>query len=255
MFNGLIAGMRIAAVGAAAVVALPIHWLWPSRVPPSRPSRGVMGLAARLMGIRVRVEGAAARRPVLVVANHVSWADIFIVSGAVDGSFVAKSEVRAWPLLGWLAARQATLFVDRARRGSAGLQRDAVAERLRAGGSVILFAEGTSSDGRDVLPFKPALFAAAMATGMPVQPLTIIWETAGSEPVDDRNRMNIAWVGDMTLPPHLWKLVKGGGATARLVFHEPVAPSDFASRGDLARYCREMVASALPQAARRNRSE
>jgi len=247
--------MRLAAVAAAVLITLPVHWLWPVRVPPSRPSRFVMGFTARLLNLKVRMEGAPARRPILFAANHVSWADIFIVSGIVDGSFIAKREVRKWPILGWLAARQDTLFVDRARRGSAGLQRDAVAERLRAGGSVILFAEGTSSDGRDVLPFKPALFAAAMATDTPVQPLTIVWETVGGEPVDDGNRMGIAWVGDMTLPPHVWALVKGGGAGARLVFHDPVAPSAFASRADLARHCRDVVASALPQAARRNRSE
>jgi 1-acyl-sn-glycerol-3-phosphate acyltransferase len=247
--------LRLAAVLGAVVIALPAHWVWPARVPPTPPSRWVMKVAVRLMGLRARLVGEPAAGPSLFVANHVSWADIFILSAAVDGSFVAKAEVRGWPVLGWLAARQATLFIDRTRRTAAGAQRDRVAERLARGGSVILFAEGTSSDGSGVLPFKSALFAAAVATGAPVQPVTIVWEEVGGEAIGDHNRLRIAWIGEMTLPPHLWRLVKGGGARARIVFHPLLHPEDFAGRADFARHARDVVASALPQAALRNRSE
>jgi len=246
---------RLAALGGLWLLILPFHLVAGGRRTPSRPAGAALRAGARLLRLRYQCVGGKSSAPVLIAANHVSWADILVLGASARASFAAKAEVRRWPLLGWLAEHHGTIFLDRTRRSEAGLQRDAIARRLASGGSVILFAEGTSSDGRAVLPFKPALFDAAMRTGTPVQPVTIVWEKVGREPVGNHNRLRIAWIGDMILIPHLWSLVKSGGARARIVFHPVLRPQDFADRAELARRCHELVASALPQAALRNRSE
>lgn len=238
--------LRLALIPILIPFLLPFHFASRGRPPPSAVARMALKWASRLLRLRVTVEGAPpVAGPVLFVANHISWADIPILGGVLPASFVAKSEVAAWPLIGWLGRRAGTVFVER-RRGAVAGQRDALSARFADGGQVILFAEGGSADGRNVLPFKPALFASAVESDVAVQPVTLIYETVGGEPVGDANRLRIAWVGEATLLPHVWWVLRRGGADARIVIHPPVRPHDFASRAELASACREMVASAYP---------
>lgn len=240
---------RLALILVLIPFLLPCHFASRGRRPPSPVARMALRWATRLLRLRVTIEGAApAPGPALSVANHISWADIPILGGLLPASFVAKAEVRGWPVIGWLAKRHGTVFVER-RRGAVAGQRDALATRLTDGGSVILFAEGVSAAGDVVLPFKPALFAAAMATDTPVQPVTIVYDRVGRRPVTDANRTRIAWVGEATLLPHLWWVLRRGGAEARVVIHAIVRPSAFGSRAELARHCRDVVATALPDGA------
>ena len=220
--------VRLAILALALAVLLPIHLL-SGRVsaPPSRAARLYLRIARRLLRLRYSVDGPPiGRGPALLVSNHVSWADIFVLGSAFRASFVAKADVKGWPVLGWLIGRHGTIFVDRSRPSSAGRQRDTIADRLGAGGSVILFPEGTSSDGRRVLPFKTALFASAGSSGVAVQPVTIQWTFVGGRPIDDGNRLTVAWIDDMLLLPHLWELLRTGGAEARLICHPAVTGSD-----------------------------
>ncbi|MEO1695472.1 MAG: lysophospholipid acyltransferase family protein, partial [Pseudomonadota bacterium] len=117
-----------------------------------------------LLGLRVHVRGAQPdpSRPTLYVANHVSWMDIPILSAVAPVAFVAKKEVDSWPGIAWLARLQRTVFVDRERRSRIGQTAGEITERLQGGCSIVLFAEGTSSDGNRVLPFRSSLFAAAL---------------------------------------------------------------------------------------------
>ena len=142
---------------------------------------------ARLLGARIDVVGTpSAARPTLFVANHVSWVDIIILSAALDVSFIAKREVKSWPLFGWLAQLQRTVFVARNPR-KVTQERDDIARRLAAGDDLVLFAEGTSSPGTGVLPFKSALFAVAHAgpetRGLTVQPVSISYVRLAGMPV------------------------------------------------------------------------
>src|SRR5271163_1863095 len=119
----------------------------------------------RMLGFRVRLIGRpTAERPVLFAANHVSYTDITILGSLIPGSFIAKAEVAKWPLFGWLAKLQRTVFVDRRIRSTA-QQRDAIADRLAARDALILFPEGTSGDGNFVLPFKSSLFSVVFGRG------------------------------------------------------------------------------------------
>jgi 1-acyl-sn-glycerol-3-phosphate acyltransferase len=120
----------------------------------------------RIIGIRLNVDGEIAEsQGVLIVSNHVSWLDITVLSAVAPVSFVAKREVSTWPFVKWLAKLQRSVFVDRERRSEVGAKANEILDRLKAGDHVVFFAEGTSSDGNTVVPFRTALFAAVKPPG------------------------------------------------------------------------------------------
>jgi 1-acyl-sn-glycerol-3-phosphate acyltransferase len=241
--------LRLAGIILALAALLPIHLLlFRGRDQPSPVARLFVRVARRLLGLRVTLQGAApARGAVLYVSNHVSWADIFVLGSVLPVSFVAKADVGLWPVLGWLARQHGTIFVDRTRRSKAVEQSDAIAARLGSANAVLLFPEGTSSDGRAVLPFRSALFASAVAAGAPVQPVTIAWTGIGGRSVDEANRRAIAWIDDMELLPHIWGLLRAGGAEARVTCHPTLPAGD---RRTLAETSRVLVVEGLESALR-----
>lgn len=174
-------------------------------------------LALATLGVRVAVHGAPATgRPLLVVANHASWLDIAILGSRLPLSFVAKAEVATWPLFGLFARLQRTVFVDRTRRADAGRAAAEMASRMAAGDAIVLFAEGTTSDGNRVLPFRSALLGAArqaLADGTDavlVQPVAVAYRARRGLPLGRAGRLLVAWPGDVELVPHLTQLVRAG---------------------------------------------
>jgi 1-acyl-sn-glycerol-3-phosphate acyltransferase len=209
-------------------------------------------LCCRLMGARIeRVGTPSAAQPTLFIGNHVSWLDIMALAATVEVSFVAKREVRAWPFFGWLALLQRTVFVARDPRKVAG-ERDDIADRLGAGDNLVLFAEGTSSPGTRVLPFKSALFAVAQAGGadvpLTIQPVSISYTRLAGMPVGRQWRDCFAWYGDMDLVPHFWRVFGLGRFTVRLEFHEAIDARRFASRKALAQHCESRIAAGVAAA-------
>lgn len=205
----------------------------------------------RILGLRIHVDGAVSgERPMLLVANHVSWLDIPVISAVAPISFVAKREVGTWPFVSWLAKLQRSVFVDRERRGAvAGTAREII-DRLHAGDNIVLFAEGTSSDGNQVLPFRTALFAAAKPAGKDaaaieegifVQTLAIAYTRVHGIPLGRLSRPRIAWYGDMNLASHAWEVLKMGPLDVHIRLGEPVALADFADRKVLARVTEDRV--------------
>jgi 1-acyl-sn-glycerol-3-phosphate acyltransferase len=195
------------------------------------------------------VHGAPSRRrPTLFVANHTSYLDISIIGAVVEGSFVAKAEVARWPLFGWLAKLQRSVFVDRRVR-STHVQRDQLRERLDAGDSLILFPEGTSDDGMRVLPFKSALLSVAdyRHDGVPlaVQPVTVAYLRLDGIPLGRFLRPFFAWYGDMELAPHLWSMLGLGVLSVSVQFHPVVTLAEFGSRKALAEHCHRVVSAGL----------
>ena len=209
-------------------------------------------LCLRLLGFEVEVRGRRLdERPVLFVCNHVSYLDIMVLGSLVTGCFVAKSEVAGWPGFGLLAKLQRTVFVER-RRSAVAHQGDAIADRLTARDNLILFAEGTSSDGTRVLPFKSGLLAAAEreVDGRPlrVQPVSIAYTKLNGIPLGRGLRPFLAWYGDMELAPHLWEVVALGRVTVVVEFHEPTSLGEAGSRKALAGQCRRQVAAGVSRA-------
>jgi 1-acyl-sn-glycerol-3-phosphate acyltransferase len=198
----------------------------------------------RILGIRVRAIGRpVAARPVLFAANHVSYLDITVLGSLLDASFIAKTEIAGWPLFGWLARLQRSVFIDRRARSTAH-QRDSIAARLAANEALILFPEGTSGDGNRVLPFKSALFSVAdhTATGpVTVQPVSIAYTRVNGMPIGRRYRPLFAWYGAMAMAPHLWRVLGLGRIEVVVEFHPPTTLAACGSRKMLARYCEERV--------------
>ncbi|MBK3733210.1 1-acyl-sn-glycerol-3-phosphate acyltransferase [Azospirillum brasilense] len=210
-------------------------------------------VCAAILGIGVVVRGERATDgPVLFVSNHSSYLDITVLGSVIPGSFVAKSEVAGWPFFGALAKLQQTVFVERKARSGVEKQRDELGARLDAGDSLILFPEGTSSDGNHTLPFKTALFAvAARRIGdrpLTVQPVSIAPTRLDGIPMGIAFRPCYAWYGDMDLAPHLWTVFTLGRMTVEVEFHPPVTIEGFSSRKALADHCQRAVARGVERA-------
>ena len=184
-----------------------------------------------LLRIRVCVNGKPERsRPVLFVSNHVSWVDIVVIGSIAPVAFVAKREVASWPLVGFTAKIQRTVFVDRTRRNQTGEAVVEIVKRLASGTSVVLFAEGTSSDGNRVLPFRSALLGAVEETGsrdgnegIPIQPMSICYTGQQGIPMGRQHRPLVAWYGDLDFMPHIKAFIKQGAVDALVTYGAPVA--------------------------------
>lgn len=209
-------------------------------------------LTCRILGIDVEMRGTiSTAHPTLFISNHGSYLDIPILGSLIAGSFVAKTEVAGWPMFGWLAKMQRTVFVDR-RRNTSHRQRDDLQRRLELGDDLILFPEGTSNDGNRVLPFRSALFSVAEreVRGQPltVQPVSVAYVGLGPLPMGHRNRPYLAWYGDMTLGGHLWNFARLSRARVVVEFHPVVTIADFGSRKALAQYCHDKVSGGVSAA-------
>jgi 1-acyl-sn-glycerol-3-phosphate acyltransferase len=213
-------------------------------------SKGCYALA----GIAVRTFGEPYRGgPALTVANHVSYLDIPILAALVDGAFVAKSEVGSWPLFGTAAKITGTVFVNRSG-GEAMSQREELTRRLGEGRrGLILFAEGTSTDGSGVAPFKSSLFSIAekppKGGELVVQPVSIAYpRDLDGRPLTGNRRALYCWFGEAALVPHLWRMMRLEGAIAEVRFHAPIRVTAPVRRKDLAKAAEAAVASGVAEA-------
>jgi 1-acyl-sn-glycerol-3-phosphate acyltransferase len=224
------------------------------------PGRGKIGFArvywavtCRLFGVRVRTIGVPARRgaggrPVVFVSNHSSWLDILVLGGRLEACFVSKREVGSWPVVSLIARLGRTVFVRRSRASTA-RERDDMSDRLRGGDSLILFPEGTSSDGSRVLPFRSAFLSVAeqpvTEDGLPplVQPVSVVYDRLGYLPTGRASRPVFAWYGDMNLGAHAWRLAQFRGLRATVLLHAPLDPRAFPDRKALARAAFAAVAN------------
>lgn len=187
-------------------------------------------VACRMLGLKVRTHGTLEqKRPLLIAANHASWKDIMVLGSIADVAYIAKAEVRDWPLFGILARLQATIFVERDQRQKTGDQVDEIARRLTDGEIVVLFPEGTTSDGNRLLEVKSSLFGAA-ASAVPhapdgivhVQPVSIAYTGVHGMAMGRYHRPIAAWPGDIELLPHLLGIVREGAVDVDVDFGERV---------------------------------
>ena len=169
-------------------------------------------------GIRVVVSGQPLLTgAVLWVANHVSWIDIFVVNSVRATSFVAKSEIRSWPVIGWLAAGAGTLFIERGQRHAVHAVGEAVQARFKQGEAVGLFPEGTTSEGGTVRTFHASLFEPARVACIPIQPVVLRFLQHGQ-----RSPL-AAFVGEETLATNLWRVLGATGLSVEVEFVAPLA--------------------------------
>ena len=257
-------GARLLALGSALVLVVPPLLLglrlgWPSAgwLPVY-----VYRLFLRLFRIRVIVQGRPpGDRPTLVLSNHVSWLDIPVLGSLLPLSFIAKAEVAGWPVIGFYARLQQCIFIDRARKSHTAHVNTEVGHRLARGDIIVLFPEGTTSDGNRLLTFRSALVGAARAAlaeptleRIWLQPLAIVYARRNGLPVTRRERPAIAWYGDMELAPHLAALVREGSIDVVVHWGEPI-PFDAGSDRKRATAEAEAAVRQAVQDALRTRSD
>ena len=233
--------LSIGAIAVLTLVLLPVQWLavlmkWPmGRRIPTVYHR----LVCRILGVRITVMGRRVEeQPLLIVANHTSWLDISVITAVAPVVFVAKREVAAWPMFGLLAKLQRSVFVDRTRRRKTQDVNSEIARRLADGDPVLLFGEGTSSDGNRVLGFRTALIGAArdaVAEAGPIkrvwiQPLSVAYTAMLGLPLDRQSRCRVAWYGGASLLPHLRQLVARGAIDVTVSWGDPMAFDESSDR-------------------------
>lgn len=214
-------------------------------------------LVTKILGFKVHVVGEpAAGRPLLLAANHISWTDIMVIGAVADVHFVAKTEMGGWPIIGKLSRLQRTIYVDRERRRQSGKQVSEIGQRLSEGDAMVFFAEGSTSDGNIVRPFKSTLFGAAQIAlresgtdEVHVQPVALAYTRLHGLPMGRFMRPHTAWIGDRELVPHILQLLADGAVDVELHFGEPVVFGAGGDRKELSRAVqqrvRDMMASAL----------
>jgi 1-acyl-sn-glycerol-3-phosphate acyltransferase len=216
----------------------------------ARQCRWYYRMIAHVFGIKVIVRGKLSDAPAtLIVSNHISYFDVFVLGGLIPGYFVAKAEVETWPFIGALNRIGRTVFINRRRTAAAGARND-LQERMDAGETLIMFPEATSHDGNRVRPFKSALFTVAEGQtreGRPVtvQPVSIAYTRLNGVPMGIGWRSFFAWYGDMDLMPHVWYALKLGTLTAEIIYHPPVTIADFGNRKDLAAHCTQACSAGV----------
>ncbi|WP_345425538.1 lysophospholipid acyltransferase family protein, partial [Actinomycetospora chlora] len=176
----------------------------------ARVQRAWTAAVLRACGVRVRRHGPVAPPGALVVANHVSWIDVLALHAVAPVRMLAKTEVRQWPLLGVMAARAGTVFLDRDRLRALPDAVAGLANALRAGSPVGLFAEGTTRCGRDLGPFRPAAFQAAHDAGAPVVPVALRYRRRADDEEADTDA-TAAFVGEDSLASSLLRVLTAPG--------------------------------------------
>lgn len=194
-----------------------------------------------ILAVRLRLDGVPSALPprCVVVSNHISWLDVFLVFAVQPAVFVAKSDVRRWPLVGALCARAGTLFIERGNGRHAMHINGQVAATLAAGRVFAVYPEGTTTDGRTLRPFHRALLQSAIDAGATLQPVAIRY----TDP-DGAWSAAPVYIDDMSLGDSLWRLVSARELVAELRFTAPIPAAD-AHRRDLARRAETAIASAL----------
>lgn len=200
----------------------------------------------RSMGIGFRVEGTPPMRG-LLVSNHLSYLDILIYSAAAPCVFVAKAEIAKWPYFGFAARQAGTLFIDRSSRASAQQVAQQMAQRLAIPVPILVFPEGTSSDGAQVMRFHSALFEPAVAAAAPVTAAAVRYGTEGGVQESD-----LCWYGDESFLPHMWRTLGAPGFTAEVRF---AAPRTYADRRTAAFEAHEEVVQMRDQMQNQPRAE
>jgi len=248
------------------LMAIPIQAVL-IRLPGSgkaRFARLYWSLVLRILGVKVRVIGTPAtlairkERPIVFVANHSSWLDIPVLGGTLFASFVSKEDIAHWPMIRTVARLGRTVFVSR-QRTSIEREREEMRMRLAEGDNLVLFPEGTTSDGTRVLPFRSTFLSvveglSATQGALPplVQPVSLVYDRLWWLPTQRCHRALFAYYGNHTIGSHFWRLVQNTGMRASVLLHDPIDPAFFLDRKVLAQELQARVAAGAA-ALRQNR--
>jgi 1-acyl-sn-glycerol-3-phosphate acyltransferase len=231
--------VRVLWIALPLAILLPLHLVWHLLKLPSPWAMLFLRICSRALGARVTVYGQPLRKDVFFVANHISWHDIPILAGITGTSFVAQDGVRAWPIIGWLAKLNRTIFISRTEKQNVAQQVAELRQAIEENWSVTLFPEGTTSDGLGLLPFKQSLFATLAPPPKPmmIQPVLLDFGNDGRD---------IAWIGEETGWESAWRaFTRPGSYNVGVHFLEPFDPGALADRKLVCALARARLAEAL----------
>ena len=201
-------------------------------------------ICLRIFGIKIKTFGKVSiNSPILLISNHASYLDIIILGSLFKTSFIAKKEIAKWPLLGILAKLQNTIFIDR-RVSSLKNQENQIIKHLNEKKNLVIFPEGTSSDGNRVLPFKSSLFnifEKNLNSKILVQTITIVYKKINGIPMNRIERKNITWHSNMDLIPNIFNVLKKLSIEVEIIFNDEFLPSKEYDRKKLALHCWEKI--------------
>ena len=245
LYSPLLSILRIFPVIFWVIFCLPLHMLCSSLLKNDFLFYNILfkGLVY-LFGIKVKVSGKIEKKNVLFVSNHISYLDIFILGSLTKAIFVAKSEIKSWPIINKIAAIGKTIFVDRSRVLTIKDQVKILSNALKKGRNLILFPEGTSSDGLKVLPFKSSLFGLSdlySKKKFKIQPISITYSKLDGVPVERKFRPFFAWFGNMDLVTHAWQFLGLGLSEVKVHYHKSVLLNSFKNRKEASRYCFNVI--------------
>ncbi len=235
----LLCALRVVWIGVPLGLLLPLHLVWHILKLPSPWAMLFLRIASRALGARVKTYGAPLRKDVFFVANHISWHDIPIIAGITGTAFVAQDGVRDWPIIGWLAKLNRTIFVSRADKQNVSGQVAELRQAIAENWSVTLFPEGTTSNGRGLLPFKRSLFETLAPPPKPVMIQPVLLDFGKSGP-------DIAWLGEETGWQSAWRaFTRPGSYDVGVHFLEPFDPAKLADRKEICAQARARLSAAL----------
>jgi lyso-ornithine lipid O-acyltransferase len=231
--------VRVFGIVAILGFCLLPHILWRIFRQKSPWPRLFLKAAARICGARVSIIGKPLHRDVFYVSNHLSWIDIPIIGGITGTSFISQDGISSWPLIGWLARINRTIFISRTDKMSVAEQVNQLRNAMSDRNSITIFPEGTTTDGRSLLPFKASLFAtlAPPLARLYVQPILLDFYPVGPE---------IAWIGEETAPQNAWRIfTRKDSFDVRVHFLEAFDPAVYADRKAIACESRTRIAASL----------
>jgi 1-acyl-sn-glycerol-3-phosphate acyltransferase len=201
-------------------------------------------MVMRLLNMKITIRGLKPEHldnHYLFVSNHQSYLDIAIIASIFPILFVAKREMRNWPILGWLGRLAGTIFINRHDVQSGVSSAFRASRLLRTGISVQVFPESTTSDGSSVLPFKPLFFASAIRAQAPILPVTINFQAINGSEVNGKSRDLLCWYGEMDFLPHFWCLLNLDSVDISLMIHGAIEPSGYRRATPLAQIAEERI--------------
>ncbi len=210
----------------------------------------------RILSIKVRPHGKfPPPRGTLLICNHVSWLDVLLLASVTPMAFIAKSDFKSWPILGWLSKLNRTIFVERTPSKRTMTSRNEIGTHLARGERIMLFPEGTTGNGTRLLPFKNFFFSAALNTPADikqspahVQPVSLIYAEYYGLKMGRRKRADYAWLGEETFLETLWHIFIAGPLTADIIFHNKILAHDINDRRALSTLCYKHIQNGVAQA-------
>lgn len=230
-----------------ALTFVPALLLWGAALegPRARLVRLFFMVIGRISGVRLAVEGTVSPlRPLMLVANHSSYLDIFVLGSLVPLSFTPKIEIRSWPIIGFLCVLADCVFIERRPTDMQRAQAE-MGARLSRGKVLGLFPEGTTGDGFNVMPFKSGFLSLVEAHDLPLQPVSIAYTHIGDVPLNATIRDKVAWIGEASFVTHFWHLLKFPSVRAVATLYDIERIANYEDRKELAKQCEKIIRDGL----------